>query len=333
MVINSEGMDLADLGGKESFTAMEAFWKKIGITDLKYIESSHMNLSWFGKMDGAEVVCQLGPELPKVLQENGWYLHVTNYFSPKKYDDAKEICEYAKSVGIPCPQILLSGILDNKSWCVAEKAEGVSLDTIWDKIDLTKQKSILEQLGGCLAKLHSYEFVEKGYEPDKWYMQKIECIWNNLLKAGIYELKDMKIIKKPQIFNAYHYLPPVLTLTHNDILQKNILVDPKSLKIKSIIDWETAGVGDPHSDLLLGAWWFSGEYGGNEELYEAMLNGYNKNIINKKLCLSLEKAKQINLYMDMLWYLNILWVRKVMGDDSQIERRKGMVEKILKELK
>src|SRR3990172_9419689 len=118
MLINSEGMDLANLGGKESFAAINAFWKTIEITDLKYIESSHMNLSWFGKLKGADVVCQIGPETPKVLQEKDWHIYVTNYFSSKKYSKAKDICAYAESVGIPCPQILLSGVLDNKSWCV-----------------------------------------------------------------------------------------------------------------------------------------------------------------------------------------------------------------------
>ena len=333
MLINSEGMDLANLGGKESFAAINAFWKTIEITDLKYIESSHMNLSWFGKLKGADVVCQIGPETPKVLQEKDWHIYVTNYFSSKKYSKAKDICAYAESVGIPCPQILLSGVLDNKSWCVVEKAEGVGLDTIWDQIDLAKQKSILEDLGGYLAKLHSCEFGSEYMEPGEWYVQKIEGIWHNLLKTDIYGLKDMMRIKKDFFFKMDHYLPPVLTLTHNDILQKNILVDPKTLEIKSIIDWETGGIGDPHSDLLLGAWWISGEYGGSDELYQAMLAGYNKNITNKNLCLSLEKAKTKNPYMDIMWYLNILWIRKIMGDDSQTERRKGMVEKIVKELK
>jgi hypothetical protein len=40
----------------------------------------------------------------------------------------------------------------------------------------------------------------------------------------------------------------------------------------------------------------------------------------------------MNPYLDLFWYLNILWVRPLMGDYSQVDRRKKMVEKILKEL-
>ena len=124
------------------------------------------------------------------------------------------------------------------------------------------------------------------------------------------------------------WLPPKFTLIHGDPLQKNIFINPQSKEITDIIDWETSGVGNPWADVILAAWWMSGEHDGNEKEYSAVINGYNDGLLNKELKLDISIARQMNLYLDILWYLNILWVRPLMGDNSQTQRRKGMVSMI-----
>ena len=76
----------------------------------------------------------------------------------------------------------------------------------------------------------------------------------------------------------------------------------------------------------------SGEYGGDARQYEAVIDGYNAGLKDKSLELSLEEARAMNPYLDVLWYLNILWVRECMGESSQTQRRKAAVVEILSDL-
>src|SRR3990172_1212347 len=100
-------------------------------------------------------------------------------------------------------------------------------------------------------------------------------------------------------------------------INKNIFIDTEKAKITDVIDWETAGIGNPWADAVLGAWWMSGECGGSEKENKAFIKGYNHGLSDKMLLLDINAAKRMNPYLDVLWYLNILWVRSLVGDNSQ----------------
>lgn len=326
-----EGSKLIDLEPFLDFQEMKKFWEAKGIVQVNFGVSGHMNLTWFGLKDGKEIVCQFGPSLKFYqktdLQERESY----GYFYPEKYVKAKEICKKAKHLGIPCPEIVEAGYETSlaRAWCITEKAYGENLEDHWSEMDEAGKLKVLEQFGGYLGKLHSIPVNECIVKPADWYDVWFDLIAHNLQTLGIYRPEELSVIKKVVLPTLKkNWLPPKFTLIHGDPLQKNIFVNPQKAEVTDIIDWETAGLGNPWADAVFAAWWMSGEYGGNEKEYEALINGYNQGLSDKTLLLDIETAKQMNPYLDILWYLNILWVRPFMGDNSQTKRRKGMVEKI-----
>lgn len=331
-----EGFKLIDLEPFLDFQDMKTFWEAKGIHEVHFGASGHMNLTWFGQKDGKGVVCQFGPSLKHYQGMDLQGKESYGYFHPKKYVQAKEICLVANGVGVPCPNITEAGYDTSltRAWCVADKAHGENLDDLWGQMQEVDKLKVLQEFGSFLGKLHSIPTNGDVIQPADWYTTWFNQVAHNLQILGVYHSEELTTIKEivlpPLIKN---WLPPKFTLTHGDPLQKNIFVNPQNSEITDIIDWETTGIGNPWTDAVLGAWWMSGEYGGNEKEYEALIKGYNQGLSDKTLLLDIKSAKQMNLYLDILWYLNILWVRPLMGDNSQTERRKGMVEKILEEIK
>lgn len=337
-MVNSEleGYDLIDFDPFLDLQKMKKFWESKGVSNVGDGVSGHMNLTWYGQKDKKEVVCQFGPSLKLYKETDLQGKESYGYFHPGKYVQAKEICKKAKDSGVPCPEILDAGYAESftRAWCIAEKVQGANLHDLWPSLSVVKKIGILEQFGYYLGKLHSIPVKEFMPEPSGWYESWFNEIAHNLQVSEIYEKDELEKIKKAVLPNLVAYwLPPKFTFTHGDPLQKNIFVDSERTQITGIIDWETAGVGNPCADAILAAWWMSGEYGGNEEEYESVIRGYSQGLEDETLNLSVKRARAMNPYLDILWYLNILWVRPLMGDYSQTERRKGMVQKILEELK
>lgn len=331
-----EGFKLIDLEPFLDFQEMKNFWEAKGVVQVNFGVSGHMNLTWLGQKEGEDVVCQFGPSLKLYQEANLQGKELYGYFHPEKYVQAKKICMKAKKDGIPCPGIIEAGYEPSltRAWCIAQKAHGENLDDYWSEMEEADRLKVLQEFGGYLGKLHSIPASGHTIQPADWYGVWFDQIVHNLQTLGIYHSEELSAIKEvvlPPLLK--NWLPPKFTLTHGDPLQKNIFIDPQNAKVADIIDWETAGIGNPWSDAVLGAWWMSGEYGGDDEEYAAVINGYNHGLSVKELTLDIEKAKQMNPYLDILWYLNILWVRPLMGDDSQTERRKGMVTKILEEVR
>lgn len=326
-----EGFKLIDLEPFLDFEAMKKFWIAKGISGANFGVSGHMNLTWFGYKDGKEVICQFGPSLKQYQNTNLKGKESYGYFHPDKYIHAQAICQQAKSVEVPCPDIMEAGFTPEftRAWCIEEKAEGINLDDQWLVLDDKAKVKILTQFGHYLGKLHSIPAKDNLPDPKGWYINWFDQIAHNLQVLGVYSPKELKKIKGTILpkFLA-DWLPPKFTLIHGDPLQKNIFINPQSKEITDIIDWETSGVGNPWADVILAAWWMSGEHDGNEKEYSAVINGYNDGLLNKELKLDISIARQMNLYLDILWYLNILWVRPLMGDNSQTQRRKGMVSMI-----
>lgn len=334
-----EGLKLVDLEEVAQVERLKQFLQEQGVEKPEFMTSGHMNLSWQGEFQGREVVCQFGPNL-STYQLSLSEIKSYGYFNPGKYEKAQLICQATLEAGIPCPSILKAGYAGtlSRSWCIAEKAEGEDLDKIWKQLPRSTKLSLGHQIGGKIANIHSINpdvYGQNPISPQAWYRGWFKQVFANLSALGIYQPQELEKIKEsivPQ-FLAEN-MPPFLTTIHGDILQKNIFVkkDPKEYKVSSIIDWETAGLGNPWADVILAAWWISDEYGGDNKLYEAVIGGYNEVISGGALALSLNRSRTMRPYIDLWWYLNILWVRPLMGDFSQVERRRKMVEKVMEEL-
>lgn len=327
-----EGHKLIDLEPFLDFQELKKFWEIQGIDRLSFIASGHMNLTWTGRRNGKEVICQFGPSLKNYQASLLQGKKSCGYFHPDKYLNAQKICRRIKNVGVPCPEIIKAGYSQSftRAWCIVQKASGENLNSFWSLFAKEKKIKILAQVGSFLGKLHSLPVEKPTVKPQSWYEIWFNQVSDNLQILGIYGRSELMTIKSavlPKFFADW--LPPGFALIHGDLLQKNIFIKPKSSEITGIIDWETAGIGNPWSDVVLTAWWLSGEDGGDDEEYEAVINGYNNGLTDKRLLLSFKKAKLMNPYLDILWYLNILWVRSFMGDNSQTLRRKKMVKKIL----
>jgi membrane complex biogenesis BtpA family protein len=334
-----EGPKLVDLEKVAQVEQMKDFLGNQGVKNPEFLVSGHMNLSWQGDYGGQPVVCQFGPNLSGYTLSSE-QIEGYGYFDPMKYKKAQAVCSEASKAGVPCPQIIKAGFHSgfSRAWNICEVAPGQNLEELWEEMPHSGKVALCAQIGAAVAKIHSIHPATYGQEvilPGSWYRTWLEKVFSNLEAMGIYKKEELEIMKGevvPQFLAGY--LLPFLTTVHGDILQKNFFVEKKkgNYHISGIIDWETAGLGNPWADIILGAWWISGEYGGDKSLYTATLDGYSNALTDTSLSLSLKQAQEMNPYLDLFWYLNILWVRPLMGDYSQVDRRKKMVEKILKEL-
>lgn len=331
-----EGLKLIDIEPVMDFMEIKNSWEKEGVSDLTFLGSGHMNLSWSGIYKGDPVICQFGPSLGVLSGKPLKGVDSSGFLNANKWDNAMKVSNIAKSSGIPVPEILETGFSEKflRAWCIVEPAKGVNLDGCWESFSSVDKAKVLEQCGNLVGKLHSIPIEGNLPNLQEWYHKWFAQVAHNLEVLSVYDRKTLTAIKKSVLLPLLQkFLPPKFTFTHGDLLQKNFFVDPKAKDISSIIDWETTKISNPWADIVLAAWWMSGEYGGNENEYKSVIDGYNSGLSDKKLALTLQAAKEMNPYLDVLWYLNILWVRPLMGDHSQTERRKGMVEKIISELK
>lgn len=137
---------------------------------------------------------------------------------------------------------------------VIEYADGVALRGQSDEV-VTKA---LSQLGAALARLH-----EKPIPGDRWGRVGLESypewnlFWMTKMDSDAHDLVDLGLISDDQFDQIYaigdtevrYWGVDGARLLHGDLSYDNILLDAKTLDLKSVIDWEDAVLGDPIFEL------------------------------------------------------------------------------------
>jgi aminoglycoside 2''-phosphotransferase len=117
-----------------------------------------------------------------------------------------------------------------------------------------------EKLGGFLSELHSPEVYEAYAErwPTEFTGDKFKEYWEGyyaLIQERVYpELDEEQTAWVTSLFSDYleddesfAFEPRVV---HGDFDTSNIIVDPDTLAVQGIIDFEETGLWDPAADLL-----------------------------------------------------------------------------------
>jgi aminoglycoside phosphotransferase (APT) family kinase protein len=135
-----------------------------------------------------------------------------------------------------------------------------------------------------LAKLHQIDIQATGLsdlgKPEGYVQRQVEGWIKRYFNA---ETDVIKAMNETAIWMQANIPPDATpTLIHNDYKYDNLVLDPESLEIKALLDWEMATVGDPLMDLgtSLGYW---AEQNDSPALKSFGLTGHEGNLNRQEL--------------------------------------------------
>jgi aminoglycoside phosphotransferase (APT) family kinase protein len=121
---------------------------------------------------------------------------------------------------IPVPKLYGAFEADGASWLITEFIEGVDLSALPEE----QKPIVIKELENHLAKLRVLKSNTVGGP------------------TGIIALPyRVTLATEQDVWNLKQSSKEEYVFCHNDLAQHNVIVDPETLKIKAIIDWEYAG--------------------------------------------------------------------------------------------
>ncbi|KAF9775694.1 hypothetical protein IL306_006197 [Fusarium sp. DS 682] len=167
--------------------------------------------------DGAFIKRSLRPNEFRVGYRG---LHVPRLGKERLKNEAASLQYVRKHTDIPVPRVYCHFEDDEAYYLITEYIDGVGMSEL-----LEEQKAIVRgELDNCIAKLKALRSCRLGgpsgivIPPYRVLQRTTTDSWD--LQASIDE----------------EYV-----FCHNDLSQQNVIVDPDTLKIRAIIDWEYAG--------------------------------------------------------------------------------------------
>jgi aminoglycoside phosphotransferase (APT) family kinase protein len=137
---------------------------------------------------------------------------------------------------------------------IMERVKGLILrNKIPDGIALNKQMMLLlsQQMLDNLTELHALDIHKTGLvelgKPEGYVQRQVEGWTKRYFNAETTEIIQMNQIAEWLQGN----LPPAgkTSFIHNDYKYDNLVLNPDTLAIKAVLDWEMATIGDPLMDL------------------------------------------------------------------------------------
>ena len=151
--------------------------------------------------------------------------HIPRQDKQRILNEGACIAFISANTNIPVPQIYTCFEDDDAVYVVMRYVEGVGMNELNDE-----QKEIVKkELDGHLQTLRGLQSCQIGgpsglvVPPYRVTLNSYRDEWN-LKKVDADETKSNRLV-----------------FCHNDLSQQNVIVDPKSLNIAAIIDWEYAG--------------------------------------------------------------------------------------------
>lgn len=276
---------------------------------------------------------------PAVLQyknrhPNFEWQHLSSYFHTDKLRKAIFLSNLLNQYEIHVPKIISHKDDSPISWAIFELVPGENLSLIFPNLSEDKQIQIAKEMATILGKIHSIpeseikkmpQFIEKEINPQVVLNQTVEI----LSSVGVISKQTAKEIV---IWYSTHYHEDpsqILSLVHRDFFQKNVFVDPDSLRITGVIDWgDTAHIGNPNKDAVLSAKWIAGDLSTQQgiNIFRSFLTEYNAHVQNP---INIDIAlKQLNVYA-MEWYLEAALFTMFTGDLSLANKQVTHIKNIL----
>ena len=144
-----------------------------------------------------------------------------------------------------------------------ERVEGVVLRGVRPKgvdLDESTMRRLSESTVDGLGELHAVDYAAAGLgelgHPEGYVKRQVIGWSERYVKSRTDDIPQMESVAR---WLAEHQprREPTATLIHNDFKYDNLVLDPADLtKIRAVLDWEMATVGDPLMDLgsTLGYW-------------------------------------------------------------------------------
>jgi aminoglycoside phosphotransferase (APT) family kinase protein len=135
-----------------------------------------------------------------------------------------------------------------------------------------------------LAKLHQLDIKSTGLtdlgKPAGYVHRQVDGWIKRYFNAETEVIKAMNETATWMQSNIPPEIPPAFI--HNDYKYDNLVLDPETLEIKALLDWEMATVGDPLMDLgtSLGYW---AEQGDHPALKSFGLTGHEGNLNRQEI--------------------------------------------------
>lgn len=156
-----------------------------------------------------------------------------------------------KDLGIPAPKVLSFGLVENITFMVQEKVNGIN----GVKCSLTEKRKIWEKLGNYAGIFQQVKRIEeKEVEENEFHKS-----WNSRLEYNLGELNEEDSLVKKKIFTAVEHNKMRMALSsieamdfkvglvHGDLCPRNVIVNGD---IIYLLDWGTAGINVvPHTEI------------------------------------------------------------------------------------
>lgn len=180
-------------------------------------------------------------------------------------------------IHIPVPGLIACGERDDRwTYVILTKLPGVTMESIWESLELTEKARLLFQVGEIMSQVHSLGTDELSDLPPKWDIfinDMIEKCYerHKRLNAPEWLLQEVKdYLKRNLHLLPKHFKPVILTGEYTPF---NLLAlkTKNQWHISAMIDFGDAMIGFREYDLL-GPSVFSCE--GNISLVTALFEGY-----------------------------------------------------------
>lgn len=155
-------------------------------------------------------------------------LHVPRLGKERLMNEAESLQFIRQHTDIPVPTLCCHFEDDGAYYLITEYMEGVSMSELPEE----EKAVVREELVSQVAKLKTLKSCRIGGP------------------SGVV-VPPYRVLQRSEKDNWY--LPPSshdeYAFCHNDLSQQNVIVDPDTLKIRAIIDWEYAGFFPPHFEF------------------------------------------------------------------------------------
>lgn len=162
----------------------------------------------------------------------------------------------ARTAGVPAPRVITSGrdpLLPGGRWFVMERARGqpwASMDG--QELDFSV---VLRHLGGHLRRLHTVRPPGHGWLDDRgegrfaswraWLEHVAIADIRRVDDAGFATTKLIALFGRTLAELAAELDRRRACLVHGDLGDREVIVDPETLRVTAIVDWGDAVIGDP----------------------------------------------------------------------------------------
>jgi hypothetical protein len=184
---------------------------------------------------------------PSEWQQHNGYLHVPIFNFERIMNEGACLQFVAENTNVPVPKLFACFEDDGAAYLITEHVEGVGMNSL----SAEDQKTVAVELEAHLATLRTLTLDT--WDGPRGNVRTRPSSRHIIVVPAIVVPADNQVLPPYRVMHhsdrrPYRLRPrdkPDLVFCHNDLQAANVIVDPATLKINAIIDWEYAGFYPP----------------------------------------------------------------------------------------